>query len=58
MEPFPVMSVSLLSGGPVLAGKSGRNTANACETNAIETKAIATAHFISRGLIKIRQHDK
>jgi hypothetical protein len=52
------MSVSLLSGGPVLAGKSGRNTANACETNAIETKAIATAHFISRGLIKIRQRDK
>ena len=58
IEPFPVMSVSLLSGGPVLAGKSGRNTANACETNVIETKAIAAAYFMSRGLIKIQQDDK
>jgi hypothetical protein len=29
-----------------LAGKSGRKTANACDTNAIEISADTTAHFI------------
>jgi len=52
------MNVSLLNGGLAFAGISGRNTANACETNAIETHAIAAAHFISRGLIKLRRRDK
>ena len=35
--------------------KSGRNTAHACETNAIETNMIAAAHFMSRGLIKLQK---
>src|SRR5882724_7539790 len=52
------MIVSLLNGGLAFAGKSGRNTANACDTNAIETNAIAAAHFMSRGLIKLRKRDK
>jgi hypothetical protein len=54
----PVMIDALLNGGTAFAGKSGRNTANACETNAIQTNMIAAAHFISRGLIKLRKCDK
>src|SRR5262249_42009251 len=52
------MVVPLLNGGLAFAGKSGRDTANACETNAIETNVIAAAHFISRGLIKTRKAGK
>jgi hypothetical protein len=37
---------SPLNGGAGLAGKSGRKTANACDTNAIEMSAETTAHFI------------
>jgi hypothetical protein len=47
-----------LNGGPVFAGKSGRNTANACEANAMETIMIAAAHFMLGALIRIRQYDK
>jgi hypothetical protein len=46
------MIVPVLNGALAFAGKSGRNTANACETNAMETNMIAAAHFMSRGLIK------
>jgi hypothetical protein len=42
----------LLNGGEDFAGKSGRKTANACETSAMETNVIAAAHLMSRGLIK------
>jgi hypothetical protein len=52
------MIVPLLNGGPAFDGKSGRNTANACETNAIETNVIAAAHFMSRRLTKLRKRDK
>jgi hypothetical protein len=52
------MIVSLLNGGAAFAGKSGRNTAVACETNTIETNVIAAAHFMSRGLIKLHKRDK
>jgi hypothetical protein len=37
---------SPLNGGAGFAGKSGRKTANACETNAIEISADTAAHFI------------
>jgi hypothetical protein len=37
---------SQLNGGAGLAGKSGRKTANACDTNASEMSADTTAHFI------------
>jgi hypothetical protein len=50
--------VPLLIGGLAFAGKSGRSTANACETNTIETKVIAAAHFMLRGLIKTRKAGK
>jgi hypothetical protein len=40
------MIVSLLNGGPAFAGKTGRNTASACETNAMETNVIAATHFM------------
>jgi len=34
------------NGGPALAGKSGRNTANDCEANAMETTTIIGAHLM------------
>ena len=34
------------NGGAGLAGTSGRKTASACDTNAIEMSADTTAHFI------------
>jgi hypothetical protein len=46
---MPIVSVA--NGGDDFEGKSGRRTANACETNMIETKAMAAAYFIGRGLI-------
>jgi hypothetical protein len=47
-----------LNGGDDFAGKSGRKTANACATNAMEMSTIAGAHFMSRGLIKMETRDK
>jgi hypothetical protein len=47
-----------LKGGGDFAGKSGRKTADACETSAMETNVIAAAHLMVRGLIRIRKHDK
>jgi hypothetical protein len=47
-----------LNGGEDFAGKSGRRTAIACETSATETNVIAAAHFMSRGVIKLRKGDK
>jgi hypothetical protein len=58
IESLPVMIVPLLNGGLAFAGKSGRNNASACDTNAIQTIVIAAAHFMSRGLIKLRKRDK
>jgi hypothetical protein len=37
---------SPLNGGVGLAGKSGRKTANPCDTNAIEISADSSANFI------------
>jgi hypothetical protein len=53
-----MMTALPLNGGPAFAGKSGRNTANVCEANAIETTMVAAAHFMVGALIKIQQHDK
>jgi hypothetical protein len=47
-----------LNGGEDFAGKSGRKTANACETNAMETSTIADVHFMLRGLIKMEPRGK
>jgi hypothetical protein len=49
---------SPLSGGVAFAGKSGLNTASACEVNATETIIIAAAHFMSRGLTTSPLRDK
>ena len=47
------------NGGAVFAGKSGRNTADACEANARERTRIAVAaHLMDGALIKIHQDDK
>src|SRR2546430_974920 len=45
-------------GGPAFAGNSGRNTANACEANAMETTTVTAAHFMVGALIRFRRHDK
>ena|SRR5262249_51122251 len=45
-ESSPMIMTSPLNGGAGLAGKSGRKTANACDTNASEMSAETTAHFI------------
>jgi hypothetical protein len=47
-----------LNGGDDFAGKSGRKTANACETKAMETSTITGAHFMSCGLIKMDTRSK
>ncbi len=45
---------SPLNGGAGFAGKSGRKTANVCETNAMETSTDTAAHFMSAALSKIK----
>jgi hypothetical protein len=45
-ESSPIIMSSPLNGGAGFAGKSGRKTANACDTNAIEISAETAAHFI------------
>jgi hypothetical protein len=40
---------SPLNGGAGLVGKSGRKTANACDTNPREMSVDTTAHFIFVG---------
>jgi hypothetical protein len=45
-ESCPMIMTSPLNGGAGLAGKSGRKTANTCDTNASEMSADTTAHFI------------
>jgi len=52
------MMIAPPNGGVAFAGKSGRNTANACEANTTETIMIAAAHFIPGSHIRIRPHDK
>jgi hypothetical protein len=58
IEPSPVVITSPLKGGDGFAGKSGRKTANVCDTNATETSMNTTAHFMSAALSKIKQHGK
>jgi len=57
-EPFPITTASAPNGGAAFAGKSGRNTANACETNAMETTMITAAYLMVGALIRFRPHDK
>jgi hypothetical protein len=44
--PSRITIASSLNGGSGLTGKSGRKTANACDSNAIEMRTETTAHFI------------
>ena len=41
-----------------MTGKSGRTTANVCETNARETKVNTAAHFMFAALITINSGGK
>lgn len=53
----PMTMSSPLNGAAGLIGNSGRNTADACDTNASETNADTTAHFIrvvKRGFTEVR----
>jgi hypothetical protein len=58
LESSPVVITSPLKGGAGFAGKSGRKTANVCDTNAMETRMNTTAHFMSAALSKIKRHGK
>ncbi|HET6887417.1 MAG TPA: hypothetical protein VFH87_05770 [Candidatus Udaeobacter sp.] len=58
IESSLVEITSPLNGGAGFAGKSGRKTANVCDTNAMETRTNTTAHFMSAALSKIKQHGK
>ena len=58
IESFLITISSPLNGGAAFAGKSGRKTANACETNAMETIAIAAAHFMVGALSKFQTPGK
>ncbi|HEU5247857.1 MAG TPA: hypothetical protein VFU09_12280 [Candidatus Udaeobacter sp.] len=49
---------SPLNGGAGFAGKSGRKTANVCDTNATDVITNTAAHFMSAGLSKIKRHGK
>jgi hypothetical protein len=49
---------SPLNGGAGFAGKSGRKTANVCDTNATEARMNSAAHFMSAAHSKIKQHGK
>jgi hypothetical protein len=49
---------SPLNGGAGFAGKSGRKTANVCDTNAIETNTNTAAHFMTAALSKIKRYGK
>jgi hypothetical protein len=58
IESSPTVITSPLNGGAGFAGKSGRKTANVCDTNAMETRMNTAAHFMSAALSKIKQHGK
>ena len=53
----PMTMSSPLNGAEGLIGNSGRNTADACETNTSETNVATTAHFIfvvKTGFMEVR----
>jgi hypothetical protein len=58
IESSPLEISSPLKGGAGFAGKSGRKTANVCDTDAIETKMNTTTHFMSVAVSKIKRHGK
>jgi hypothetical protein len=58
IESSPMVISSPLNGGAGFAGKSGRKTANVCDTNATETSTNTAAHFMSAALSKIKRDGK
>jgi hypothetical protein len=46
------------NGGAGFAGKSGRKTANVCDTNAMETITDTATHFMFAALSRIKRHGK
>jgi hypothetical protein len=58
IESSPVVITSPPTGGAGFAGKSGRKTANVCDTNAMETNKDTAAHFMFAALSSIRRHGK
>jgi len=58
VELSPVEIASPLNGGAGFAGKSGRKTANVCDTNAMETTMNTAAHFMSAALSRLKWHGK
>ena len=58
IESPPMVVTSPLNGGAGFAGKSGRKTANVCDTNAMETNTDTAAHFMFAALSRIKRHGK
>jgi len=58
IESPPVVFTSPPNGGVGFAGKSGRKTANVCDTNAMETNTDTAAHFMFAALSRISRHGK
>jgi hypothetical protein len=58
IESPPTLISSPLNGGDGFAGKSGRKTANAGDTNAMETSTDTAAHFMLVALSKIKRRGK
>jgi hypothetical protein len=58
IESSAMVTTSPLNGGPGFAGKSGRNTANVCDTHATKTSTNTAAHFMSAALSRIKRHGK
>jgi hypothetical protein len=58
IESLPIVITSPPKGGAGFAGKSGRKTANACDTNAMEMKTNTAAHFMFAAISRIKRHGK
>jgi hypothetical protein len=58
IESPPIVIMSPPNGGAGFAGKSGRKTANVCDTNAMDTITEMAAHFMFAALSRIMRHGK
>jgi hypothetical protein len=58
IESLPIVITSPPNGGAGFAGKSGRKTANVCDTNATEMNRDTAAHFMFAALSRIKRHGK
>jgi hypothetical protein len=58
IKPVPITIASAPNGGLAFAGKSGRNTANVCEANAMEMTMISNGQVMVGTFIRSDSMDK